>query len=176
MHILNRPLGCLPGIESAIEVSHIRVAHLLKGVSSQRGSSAPSTVQDDAPIGIELCPVVGTGRVGPELEHAPRSMHGARDRTVFLPLFVLSGVEGRLLRPLAFSYVVALTASLVVALTITPVLCSWLLPRTRLIAAGTEPKWTRRLKTAYERCPLPFLGPITPPSSAAPFFASLESL
>ena len=74
-------------------MSHIRVAHLLKGVSSQRGSSAPSTVQDDAPIGIELCPVVGTGRVGPELEHAPRSMHGARDRTVFLPLFGLPEID-----------------------------------------------------------------------------------
>jgi CzcA family heavy metal efflux pump len=70
---------------------------------------------------------------------------------VFLPLFVLSSVEGRLLRPLGFSYVVALTASLIVALTVTPVLCSWLLPHSRLIASGTEPTLTRRMKAAYHR-------------------------
>jgi CzcA family heavy metal efflux pump len=70
---------------------------------------------------------------------------------VFLPLFILGSVEGRLLRPLGFAYVVALVASLVVALTVTPVLCSWLLPSSRLIASGTEPRLTQRLKAGYER-------------------------
>src|SRR5688572_24011538 len=69
---------------------------------------------------------------------------------VFLPLFLLGSVEGRLLRPLGFAYVVALTASLVVALTVTPVLCSWLLPNSRMIAAGEEPRLSRRLKAWYE--------------------------
>ena len=69
---------------------------------------------------------------------------------VFLPLFLLGSVEGRLLRPLGFSYVVALTASLIVALTVTPVLCSWLLPHARTIAAGEEPWLARRLKSWYE--------------------------
>ncbi len=68
---------------------------------------------------------------------------------VFLPLFLLGSVEGRLLRPLGFAYVVALTASLVVALTVTPVLCSWLLPHSKTIAAGEEPRLTRRLKEWY---------------------------
>jgi CzcA family heavy metal efflux pump len=69
---------------------------------------------------------------------------------VFLPLFLLGSVEGRLLRPLGFAYVVALTASLVVALTVTPVLCYWLLPQSKMIAAGEEPRLTVRLKAWYE--------------------------
>jgi CzcA family heavy metal efflux pump len=69
---------------------------------------------------------------------------------VFLPMFLLTSVEGRLLTPLGFSYVVALTASLVVALTVTPVLCSWFLPNSRTITAGGEPRLTRWLKARYE--------------------------
>ncbi len=69
---------------------------------------------------------------------------------VFVPLFLLGSVEGRLLRPLGFSYVVALAASLVVALTVTPVLCSWLLPSAKIVASGEEPRWTRWLKADYE--------------------------
>ncbi len=69
---------------------------------------------------------------------------------VFLPLFLLESVEGRLLAPLGFAYVIALGASLVVALTITPALCSLLLPRARMVLQGGEPWLVRRLKQLYQ--------------------------
>lgn len=71
----------------------------------------------------------------------------------FLPLFFLTGIEGRLLRPLGVSFIVALAASTVVALTLTPVLCSYLLGGSKKGTdnSGREPKLAVWLKKAYVR-------------------------
>lgn len=69
---------------------------------------------------------------------------------VFLPLFFLQGVEGRLLQPLGVAYVVSLVASLAVALTVTPVLCSLLLPTSRAVRSATEPLPIRWLRALYD--------------------------
>jgi len=68
---------------------------------------------------------------------------------VFSPLFFLSGVEGRLLKPLGIAYVVSLLASLAVAVTVTPVLCSYLLPNAKVVQRGVEPRFAKWLKARY---------------------------
>lgn len=68
----------------------------------------------------------------------------------FMPLFFLSGMEGRMLVPLGIAFVVSLFASTAVALTLTPVLCTCLLGRSH---GGTEkePPVARWLKGVYRR-------------------------
>ncbi len=67
---------------------------------------------------------------------------------VFLPIFGLTGIEGRLLQPLALAYGVSLLASLAVALTLTPALSFDLLSR-KPEAVGNEPGWVVRMKSWY---------------------------
>jgi len=86
---------------------------------------------------------------------------------VFLPVFGLTGIEGRLLSPMAFAYIVALLASLAVAIVVTPALCFAFLPQSASIQRGHDGWLTRVLKAGFARVLPPVLNHPVPVVSVA---------
>ncbi|MFQ6094286.1 MAG: efflux RND transporter permease subunit, partial [bacterium] len=70
---------------------------------------------------------------------------------VFVPFFSLSGVEGRMLKPLGFSYIMAIFSSLIVAMTVTPALCSYLLSAIDFLKKRGDSFVVAFLKRQYRR-------------------------
>jgi CzcA family heavy metal efflux pump len=68
----------------------------------------------------------------------------------FLPLFFLSGMEGRMLQPLGIAFIVSLFVSLIVAMTLTPLLANMMLTRDKFLARNEKDKWlVRKLASFY---------------------------
>ena len=87
--------------------------------------------------------------------HAAREIRGPMINAtliiiiVFVPLFWLSGVEGRLLRPMGYAYITSIFASLLVALIVTPALSAYLLPKASFMQKEGDSWLVARLKTSY---------------------------
>ncbi|MBN1989241.1 MAG: efflux RND transporter permease subunit [Bacteroidales bacterium] len=67
----------------------------------------------------------------------------------FLPLFFLSGMEGRMLKPLGIAYIVSLFMSLIVAMTLTPLLCRLLLSGNKYLNRKEKESWLTRTTAKY---------------------------
>ena len=120
---------------------------------------------DDAIVGVEntfrrLRQNRLKGEPAPPLEVILKATREVRDPIVFatfivvlvfLPMFALSGVEGRIFTPLGISYVTSIGASLLVFLTVTPALCAYLMPRMKQMSAEREGFVIRAVKWAQEK-------------------------
>lgn len=122
--------GLAVAIGALVDDAIVDVENVFRRLKENRGRDNPLMVVYRASCEVRRPIVVGTLVV----------------TAVYVPLFALSGMEGRLFTPIGVTYILSLAASLVVALTVTPVLCHCLLPNARAITEDRQPRLVTRLK------------------------------
>jgi CzcA family heavy metal efflux pump len=126
--------GLAIAIGEVVDDAIIDVENIFRRLRENRGSPTPRPVYRvvlDASIEVRGAVVYATFVVA----------------LVFMPVLTMSGVQGRLFAPLAIAYILAILASLLVALTLTPALSAVLLPQ--VIEHAAEPRFITALKARY---------------------------
>lgn len=127
--------GLAIAIGEVVDDAIIDVENILRRLRQHRGSANPSptfSVILDASLEVRSAVVYATFVVA----------------LVFFPVLSMTGVQGKIFAPLGVAYILAILASLAVALTLTPALCAVMLPRS---ASEVETRLVRRLKAAHQR-------------------------
>lgn len=127
--------GLAVAIGALVDDAIVDVENVFRRLKENQGRRLPLVVVYRASCEVRRPIVVGTLVV----------------TAVYVPLFALSGMEGRLFTPIGVTYILSLAASLVVALTVTPVLCYWLIPNAKAITQQREPRLVQRLKGVASR-------------------------
>ena len=127
--------GLAIAVGELVDDALVDVENVLRRLRQQRPQGVPETLR----VIAAACNEVRSGVV----------LATAVVVLVFVPLFALPGIEGRLFVPLGIAYITSILASLAVAVTVTPVLCFHLLPRIGLLERGDTPL-VRALKRADE--------------------------
>ena len=125
--------GLAIAIGEVVDDAIIDVENIFRRLRENRGGSDPYHVILEASIEVRSAVVYATFVVA----------------LVFVPVLTMGGVQGRLFAPLAIAYILAILASLVVALTLTPALSAALLPN--ILARAHEPRFIIALKERYRR-------------------------
>lgn len=131
----------------------------LGGVAIAIGDMVDDAIVDVENVYRRIRQWNATGRNEPLLEVVFRASSEVRNSIVyatilvaivFLPVFFIPGVEGRLMAPIGFAYLISLIASLVISLTVTPVLCTYLLSKAKGGQKNGDTRTVRFLKSVVK--------------------------
>jgi CzcA family heavy metal efflux pump len=142
--------GLAIAIGELVDDAVVDVENILRRLKQNRVNARPPSLRDGPPG--------GTGNPRAVLEVVRSASVEVRSGIVyatvivvlvFVPLFALPGIEGRLFTPLGIAYIVSILASMLVSMTVTPVMCYYMLPTMKRLDHGDSPlvAWLKRQDT-----------------------------